>query len=92
MEVYQIGTRDFFVKLLCKHKKGGFMRLMEVMNSLGLQVFDANVTTHNGNVLNILKVEVRLRSRTLIPTLILRKYSFFFYERHILTLETHLKI
>lgn len=58
VEVYQIGTRDFFVKLLCKHKKGGFMRLMEAMNSLGLQVVDANVTTHNGNVLNILKVEV----------------------------------
>ncbi|KAI8528291.1 hypothetical protein RHMOL_Rhmol12G0138600 [Rhododendron molle] len=58
VEVHQIGTRDFFVKLLCTQKTGGFARLMEAMHSIGLQVVDANVTTHNGKVLNILKVEV----------------------------------
>lgn len=73
MEVHQIGTRDFFVKLLCTQKTGGFARLMEAMHSIGLQVVDANVTTHNGKVLNILKVEVRIRLTTQIPNLILRK-------------------
>ncbi|KAG5522205.1 hypothetical protein RHGRI_034400 [Rhododendron griersonianum] len=61
VEVHQIGTRDFFVKLLCTQKTGGFARLMEAMHSIGLQVVDANVTTHNGKVLNILKVEMAHR-------------------------------
>ncbi|XP_057493329.1 transcription factor bHLH90 [Actinidia eriantha] len=58
VEVYQIGTRDFLLKLLCKQKQGGFVRLMEALNSLGLQVIDANVSTYSGKVLNMLKVEV----------------------------------
>lgn len=56
----QIGTRDFLVKIICMQKRGGFLRLMQAMDSFGLQVTDANVTTSNGLVLNILKVEVRL--------------------------------
>ncbi|KAK9276456.1 hypothetical protein L1049_005989 [Liquidambar formosana] len=50
MEVNQIGTRDFLLKFLCVQKRGGFMRLVEDLNSLGLQIVDANVTTFNGRV------------------------------------------
>ncbi|KAG8388872.1 hypothetical protein BUALT_Bualt02G0170200 [Buddleja alternifolia] len=57
IEVNQIGTKDFLLKCICKQKRGGFSRLMEAMNSLGLQVIDANVTAFNGSVLNVFKVE-----------------------------------
>ncbi len=63
MEVNQIGQRDFLIKLICEQKRGGFTRFMEAINSLGLQVSDANVTTFCGKVLNILKVEVRFKQR-----------------------------
>ncbi|KAL7152052.1 hypothetical protein ABFS83_04G072100 [Erythranthe nasuta] len=59
VEVSQLGTRDFLVKLVCKQKRGGFSRLMEAMDSLGLQVTDSNVTTFNGSVLTVLKVEAK---------------------------------
>ena len=60
IEVSQIGTRDFLVKIICTQKRGGFLRLMQAMDSFGLQVTDANVTTSNGLVLNVLKAEVIL--------------------------------
>ncbi|KAH7570287.1 hypothetical protein JRO89_XS05G0081800 [Xanthoceras sorbifolium] len=60
LEVNQIGKRDFLIKYFCEQKRGGFARLMEAINSLELQTVDANITTFNGNVLHILKVEVRL--------------------------------
>ncbi|CBI28531.3 unnamed protein product, partial [Vitis vinifera] len=59
VEVKLIGTREFLLKLLCEQKRGGFARLMEAINVLGLQVVDANITTFNGNVLNIFRVEAR---------------------------------
>lgn len=58
MEISQIGTREFLLKFMYNQKRGGFLRLMEAIHSLGLQVIDANVTTCNGRVLNNLKVEV----------------------------------
>ncbi|XP_052205413.1 transcription factor bHLH90 isoform X2 [Diospyros lotus] len=58
VEVNQIGARDFLLKCLCKKKQGGFLRLMEAVDSLGLQVIDANISAFNGKVLNILRVEV----------------------------------
>ncbi|XP_034682789.1 transcription factor bHLH90 isoform X2 [Vitis riparia] len=57
VEVKLIGTREFLLKLLCEQKRGGFARLMEAINVLGLQVVDANITTFNGKVLNIFRVE-----------------------------------
>ncbi|KAH0991669.1 hypothetical protein GBA52_003152 [Prunus armeniaca] len=57
VEVNQIGKRDCLIKLFYEQSRGGFASLMENMDSLGLQVVDANVTTFDGNVLNILKVQ-----------------------------------
>ncbi|KAL3582755.1 hypothetical protein D5086_017087 [Populus alba] len=57
LEVDQISKRQFLLKFLCEQRQGGFGRLMETIHSLGLQILDANITTFNGNVLNILKVE-----------------------------------
>ncbi|KAK3041804.1 hypothetical protein RJ639_000320, partial [Escallonia herrerae] len=57
VEVSQIGTRDFLVKYICSKRQGGFVRLLEALNTLGLQVIDVSVTTFDGTVLNILKLE-----------------------------------
>nr|XP_043639829.1 transcription factor bHLH90-like [Erigeron canadensis] len=59
VEVHQIGPKHFLVKLTCGQKRGAFQRLMEILNSLGLQVLDVNVTTCYGRVLNVLKVEAK---------------------------------
>ncbi|MFQ6660947.1 hypothetical protein Gotur_029274 [Gossypium turneri] len=60
VEVNQLTQREFLIKLYYEHKRGSFAKLMEGIDSLGLQVIDANVTTFNGKVLSMFKVEVRL--------------------------------
>ncbi|XP_020538971.1 transcription factor bHLH90 isoform X2 [Jatropha curcas] len=57
LEINQIGKREFLIRVLYEKKQGGFGRLMDAIHSLGLQVVDANMTTFNGKVLNILRVE-----------------------------------
>ncbi|KAI3779382.1 hypothetical protein L2E82_09098 [Cichorium intybus] len=59
VEVHQIGARDFLLKLICNHKPDGLMKILETIDSLGLQVIDINVTTCNGRVLNILNLEAK---------------------------------
>ncbi|XP_019176431.1 PREDICTED: transcription factor ABORTED MICROSPORES [Ipomoea nil] len=59
VEVNQIDARVFMLRFIGKHSRGGFSRLMEIMDSLGLQVLDANVTTLNEEVLSIFRAEAK---------------------------------
>ncbi|GFP91173.1 transcription factor bhlh90 [Phtheirospermum japonicum] len=57
VEVSQLGEKDFLLKVICKKTRDGFSKFVEALDSLGLRVTDANVTTLNGSVLNVLRVE-----------------------------------
>ncbi|XP_054786337.1 transcription factor ABORTED MICROSPORES-like [Prosopis cineraria] len=59
VEVAVIKGNELKVKVLCGHRPGGFVKLMEAFHSLGLHVVRANVTTDQGLVSNIFRVQMK---------------------------------
>ncbi|KAL4358222.1 hypothetical protein AHAS_Ahas09G0265100 [Arachis hypogaea] len=57
VEVAVIDGKEYFVKVFCEHRAGGFVKLMEALNTLGMDVVHATVTSHKGLVSNVFKVE-----------------------------------
>ncbi|XP_061364738.1 transcription factor ABORTED MICROSPORES [Gastrolobium bilobum] len=57
VEVALIDGNEYFVKVFCEHRAGGFVKLMEALNTLGMDVVHATVTSHKGLVSNVFKVE-----------------------------------
>ncbi|ERN00424.1 transcription factor ABORTED MICROSPORES isoform X2 [Amborella trichopoda] len=59
VEVSQVGAHEFNLKIFCEKSSGGFARLMQAMDALGLEVIHVNITTYMSLVLNVFKVEMR---------------------------------
>ncbi|XP_026379469.1 transcription factor ABORTED MICROSPORES-like [Papaver somniferum] len=48
VEVKRIGVKEFLLNFFDKQTQGGFLKLMEAVNSAGLTVTNANVTNFKG--------------------------------------------
>ncbi|XP_049932244.1 transcription factor TDR isoform X5 [Nymphaea colorata] len=59
VEVTQVGEHQFRLKILCENRACGFSRLMQAMDSLGLEVIKVNIIAFRSLVLYLFKVEMR---------------------------------
>ncbi|XP_024372223.1 transcription factor ABORTED MICROSPORES [Physcomitrium patens] len=59
VEVNKMDGRLFSLRIFCEKRPGVFVKLMQALDVLGLNVVHANITTFRGLVLNIFNAEVR---------------------------------
>ncbi|ERN00423.1 hypothetical protein AMTR_s00100p00072970 [Amborella trichopoda] len=59
VEVNQVGAHEFNLKIFCEESGGGFARIMQAMDALGLEVIHVNITTYMSLDLNVFKVKMR---------------------------------
>uniref|UniRef100_A0A7N0ZR84 Uncharacterized protein n=2 Tax=Kalanchoe fedtschenkoi TaxID=63787 RepID=A0A7N0ZR84_KALFE len=58
VEVTPVDGSKFFIRVFCEQKPGGFVRLLEALSSLGLEVTNVNVTSYRMLVSNVFQVEM----------------------------------
>ncbi|ESQ35798.1 hypothetical protein EUTSA_v10007639mg [Eutrema salsugineum] len=56
-EVHEIGERDFLIRVAQEHKRDGFKRLIEAVDSCGLEIIDVNFTRLDLTVMTVLNVK-----------------------------------
>ncbi|KAE8787147.1 Transcription factor ABORTED MICROSPORES [Hordeum vulgare] len=59
VEVRQVEGKEFFLQVLCSHKSGRFVRIMDEIAALGLQITSINVTSYNKLVLNVFRAVMK---------------------------------
>ncbi|EOA39211.1 hypothetical protein CARUB_v10012182mg [Capsella rubella] len=57
LEVHEIGERDFLIRVVQEHKRDGFKRLIEAVDSCGLEIIDVNFTRLDLTVKTVLNVK-----------------------------------
>ena len=56
----QLDGNKLWVKMIIEKKRGRFTKLMEAMNSFGIELIDTNVTTTKGAFLITASIQVSL--------------------------------
>ncbi|XP_057832421.1 transcription factor ABORTED MICROSPORES isoform X2 [Cryptomeria japonica] len=59
IDVSQVDTHVFNLRIFSEKRDGGFVRLMQAMDRLGLDILNANITSFRGLVLNVFNAEMR---------------------------------
>ncbi|KAI5074686.1 hypothetical protein GOP47_0011009 [Adiantum capillus-veneris] len=59
VEVSKIDGKLFSLRIFCEKRPGVFVKLMQALDVLGLEVLHANITTFRGLVLNVFNAETR---------------------------------
>ncbi|MCO5583883.1 hypothetical protein L7F22_037799 [Adiantum nelumboides] len=59
VEVSKIDGQLFSLRIFCEKRPGVFIKLMQALDVLGLDVLHANITTFRGLVLNVFNAETR---------------------------------
>ncbi|PNX71519.1 transcription factor DYSFUNCTIONAL TAPETUM 1 [Trifolium pratense] len=57
VQVENIGENKLWIKIIIEKNTGRFMKLMETMNSLGIEIIEANVTTIKGAYLIVTSIK-----------------------------------
>lgn len=60
LEVHETGEGEFLIRVTQEHKRDGFKRLIEAVDSCGLEIINVNVTRLDLTVMTILNVKVTL--------------------------------
>lgn len=58
LEVHETGERGFLIRIAQEHKQDGFIRLIETVDSCGLEIIDVNFTRLDLRVMTVLNVKV----------------------------------
>lgn len=59
VEVSKMDGQIFSLRIFCEKRPGVFVKLMQALDVLGLDVLHANITTFRGLVLNVFNAEIR---------------------------------